>query len=62
MSEIRANITAVGMYVPEKRVTNHDLSRVLETSDKWIRERTGISERRIVGKDEANSDLSVRAI
>ena len=62
MSEIRANITAVGMYVPEKRVTNHDLSRVLDTSDKWIRERTGISERRIVGKDQANSDLSVRAI
>ena len=62
MSEIRANITAVGMYVPEKRVTNDDLSQVLDTSDKWIRERTGISERRIAGDDEANSDLSVRAI
>ena len=62
MSEIRANITAVGMYVPEKRVTNRDLSRVLDTSDRWIRERTGISERRIAGKDQANSDLSVLAI
>ena len=62
MSEIRANITAVGMYVPEKRVTNHDLSRVLDTSDQWILERTGISERRIAGEGEANSDLSARAI
>ena len=50
------------MYVPEKRVTNDALSKVLDTSDEWIRERTGISERRIAEKGQANSDLSVRAI
>lgn len=50
------------MYVPEKRVTNDDLAKVIETSDEWIRERTGIRERRIVSKGESNSDLSVKAI
>ena len=62
MKRVRANITAVGMYVPEKRVTNSDLTRLVDTSDEWIRGRTGISERRIVAEDEANSDLSVKAI
>ncbi len=50
------------MYGPEKRVTNKDLSRLLDTSDEWIRDRSGISERRIVSKGQANSDLSVKAI
>ena len=50
------------MYVPEKRVTNDDLSRSLDTSDEWIRARSGISERRIVSDGQANSDLSVKAI
>ena len=50
------------MYVPEKRVTNDDLALLVDTSDEWIRERSGISERRIVSDGQANSDLSVKAI
>ena len=62
MKKIRAQITALGMYVPEKRVTNDDLAFLVDTSDEWIRERSGISERRIVSEGQANSDLSVKAI
>ena len=50
------------MYVPEKRVTNDDLALLVDTTDEWIRERSGISERRIVSDGQANSDLSVKAI
>ena len=50
------------MYVPEKRLTNRDLEKFVDTSDTWIRERTGITERRVVSDDQANSDLSVKAI
>jgi 3-oxoacyl-[acyl-carrier-protein] synthase-3 len=50
------------MYVPEKRVTNDDLALLVDTSDEWIRERSGISERRFVSDGQANSDLSVKAI
>ncbi len=49
------------MYVPENVITNHDLSQRVETSDEWIRERTGIRERRIVSEGECTSDLAVRA-
>ena len=62
MKKVRAQITALGMYVPEKRVTNDDLALLVDTSDEWIRERSGISERRIVSDGQANSDLSVKAI
>ncbi|MBT9258449.1 MAG: ketoacyl-ACP synthase III [Clostridiales bacterium] len=54
-------IRAVGMAVPEKVVTNHDLEKILDTSDEWIRTRTGIRERRIVDRDVASSDLAERA-
>lgn len=50
------------MYVPEKVVTNDDLAMAVETSDEWIRERTGIRERRNVVDGQCNSDLSVKAI
>jgi len=62
LNKVRAQITALGMYVPEKRVTNDDLALRVDTSDEWIRERSGISERRIVSDGQANSDLSVKAI
>ncbi len=62
LKKVRAQITALGMYVPEKRVTNDDLALLVDTSDEWIRERSGISERRIVSDGQANSDLSVKAI
>jgi 3-oxoacyl-[acyl-carrier-protein] synthase-3 len=57
----RASIVGVGSYVPEKVLTNFDLSKMVETSDEWIQERTGIRERRISAKNEATSDLGIKA-
>ena len=56
-----AKITAVAFHVPEKVVTNHDLEKILDTSDEWIRTRTGISERHFASKGEASSDLGAAA-
>lgn len=63
MSEIkRAKITAVGHYVPEDRITNHDLEQMVDTNDEWIRSRTGISERRILRDDDkASSYMGIKA-
>jgi 3-oxoacyl-[acyl-carrier-protein] synthase-3 len=57
----RAKITAVGHYLPERRVTNKDLEKTVDTSDEWIVERTGIRERRFVAKGQAASDLGAAA-
>lgn len=57
-----AKITAVGYHVPDKVVTNTDLEKILDTSDEWIRSRTGIRERRYVSKGEATSDLAAAAV
>ena len=55
---ITAAITAVGGYVPEDKLTNFDLEKMVDTNDEWIRTRTGISERRILkGEGKATSDL-----
>ena len=63
MSKIRAAITAVGGYVPETRLTNADLEKMVDTNDEWIKSRTGISERRILNEPgKATSDLAVPAI
>ena len=56
-----ATIVGTGMYVPERVLTNADLERVVDTSDEWILERTGIRERRISAPEEASSDLAVIA-
>jgi 3-oxoacyl-[acyl-carrier-protein] synthase-3 len=56
-----ATIAGTGMYVPERILTNADLERMVETSDEWIRERTGIAERRIGAPDQASSDLALIA-
>jgi len=56
-----AKITAVGYHVPEKVVTNTDLGKIFDTSDEWIRTRTGIRERRFAAKGEATSDLAAAA-
>jgi 3-oxoacyl-[acyl-carrier-protein] synthase III len=63
MQKIYAGITAVGGYVPEYRLTNAELEKMVDTNDEWIRTRTGISERRIL-KDEGkgSSDLAVPAV
>src|SRR6516164_4226540 len=58
-----AAITAVGGYVPENRLTNADLERIVDTNDEWIRTRTGIEERRILNEaGKATSDLCAPAV
>ena len=54
-------ITGTGMYVPERVLSNRDLEKLVETSDEWIVERTGIRERRIAAPDQASSDLALIA-
>lgn len=56
-----AAITGTGAYLPENILTNFDLEKMVDTSDEWIRQRTGIVERRIAEDDIATSDLSVHA-
>ena len=55
------SIIGTGSYLPEKIVTNADLSRIVDTSDDWITTRTGIKERRIAAKDENTSDMATKA-
>jgi 3-oxoacyl-[acyl-carrier-protein] synthase-3 len=57
----RAKITAVSHYLPERRVTNKDLEKVVDTSDEWIFERTGIRQRHFAEKGQATSDLGAVA-
>jgi 3-oxoacyl-[acyl-carrier-protein] synthase-3 len=63
---LRAKITGTGMYVPERVVTNEDLTKLMNTSDEWIRQRSGIFERHYIGEGEGPVDLaqeaSVRAL
>jgi 3-oxoacyl-[acyl-carrier-protein] synthase III len=56
-----AAIVSVGTYLPERRLTNADLEKMVDTSDEWIVSRTGIRERRVIADDEATSDLAARA-
>ncbi|HWY59562.1 MAG TPA: beta-ketoacyl-ACP synthase III [Terriglobales bacterium] len=58
---IGVKISALGTYVPPRLLTNADLEKMVETSDQWITERTGIRERHIVDKGFATSDLAVEA-
>lgn len=61
--KVTAAITAVGGYVPEDKLTNADLEKMVDTNDEWIRTRTGIVERRILkGEGLGTSDLAVPAI
>ncbi|WP_379134583.1 ketoacyl-ACP synthase III [Paenibacillus sp. sgz500958] len=57
-----AQITAIGSYVPSRRLTNTDLESMVDTNDEWIVQRTGIRERRISREDEFTSDLCVAAV
>src|SRR5512135_3082922 len=61
MNNIRAAITAVGHYAPDKILSNADLEKMVDTNDEWIRTRTGIRERRILEKG-GSSDLAVPAV
>jgi 3-oxoacyl-[acyl-carrier-protein] synthase III len=57
----RVSLTGIGSYVPERVMTNDELSQLVETSDEWIVERTGIRERRIAAPGQALSDLTLPA-
>jgi 3-oxoacyl-[acyl-carrier-protein] synthase-3 len=61
MEKRRAEITAVGHYFPEKILSNADFEKMVDTTDEWIRTRTGISERRIL-ENGATSDMAAKAI
>ncbi len=57
-----AIIAGTGMYVPDNVVSNHDLARIMDTSDEWITTRTGVKERRFVDPGVGSSDLAVAAV
>ncbi len=61
MTDTFARIAGIGAYLPARVMTNDELSGIVETSDDWIRERTGISTRHIAADDEFTSDLGVQA-
>jgi 3-oxoacyl-[acyl-carrier-protein] synthase-3 len=56
-----AHVTGWGMAVPERILTNEELSKMVDTNDQWIQERTGIKERRVAGADETTASLAVDA-
>lgn len=58
---MNAGIIGIGRYVPEKVLTNHDLEKMVDTSDEWIRTRTGIEERRIASDDVNTSHMAMMA-
>lgn len=58
---LRSVLTGVGSYLPERVLTNAELAKRVDTSDEWIRERTGISERHVAADDERTSDLACAA-
>ena len=55
---IYSRITGTGSYLPDKVLTNHDLEKIVETTDQWIRERTGISKRHIAADQQSTVDLA----
>jgi len=61
-NDARVTITGLGAYAPERVITNDELAQMVDTSDEWIIERTGIRERRIAAETQALSDLSMPAI
>ncbi len=61
MTEYRSVVRGVGSYLPARTLTNAELAQMVDTSDEWIVQRTGIRERHIAAKDEKTSDLAVHA-
>lgn len=63
MSTIKASITGVEAFLPEYRLTNDELSQIVDTNDEWIMQRVGIKERRILkDKGKATSDMAAEAV
>lgn len=58
---IRSVILGTGSYLPERVMTNKELESIVDTTDEWIVQRSGISERRIAGKDETTADMAIEA-
>jgi 3-oxoacyl-[acyl-carrier-protein] synthase-3 len=61
VSKQRPGIVSIGAYVPERIVTNDEMSTIVDTSDEWIAQRTGIRERRFAREDEYTSDMAIEA-
>src|SRR2546423_2502094 len=61
MPDYGAIIAGTGSFVPEKRLTNDDLAKLVDTNDEWIVQRTGIRERRIAGEGESTATLATAA-
>jgi 3-oxoacyl-[acyl-carrier-protein] synthase-3 len=61
MMDLGVRIAGTGSYLPERVVTNHDLAKVVDTSDEWITSRTGIRERRLAAPEQATSHLAAEA-
>lgn len=59
--KIKAGILGCGYYLPERIMTNKELEKIVDTSDEWIRTRTGIEERRIAAENETTSDMALKA-
>jgi len=62
MNKIKSYISGIGHHVPDRVVSNHDLSKLMDTSDEWITERTGIKERRYADEGIGPSDLAIPAV
>jgi len=58
---VYAALKSVGAYIPQKKLTNHDFEKMVDTTDEWIKKRTGIESRYIAADDEATSDLAAKA-
>ena len=62
MAKVRpVGIAGLGRYVPDRVLTNQDLEKIVDTSDEWIVQRTGIRERRIAADDQVTSSLALLA-
>ncbi|MBL8599130.1 MAG: ketoacyl-ACP synthase III [Devosia sp.] len=61
MSTLRSIVRGVGSYLPERIITNEELSRTIDTSDEWIQQRVGIKQRHVAAEGEYTSDLAVHA-
>ena len=57
-----SKIVGLGTYLPHRKLTNHDLEKMVDTSDEWIIRRTGVRERRLAEKEEFSSDLAIKAV
>lgn len=58
----QSKIVGLGTYAPDRKLTNFDLEKLVDTSDEWIVRRTGVRERRIAGNEEFASDLAIKAV